>query len=550
MAQQKKTEVTDTGTPMKKRKTSAPKTEKVEFEVIEQKVESVEKNITAGSRTVGTTTQTFAQAFNFAELKNILMQNVSKTSTKTFVQYSKERLQTYLTNPASNIDNIRDISAFLYRVSQNYKTLINYYSLMPLYSYNTTYITKDWAQAPATDEFIKNYQEVCKRLDNMNLRTVCPQIVSNTIRDGICVGYTYDDDDSFFVSFLDPKYCKISALADRNTYVVKFDAMFFDTGSNKEFLYGVNEDGEGVWDEAFKTGYEDYKANGTNFRWFELPVERVICTICGDDPTLPLPYFLNIFNSLLDLLDYEALIRSKTELENYVLLVSKIPLLKNSDQVNDFAVDLDLVRATQAVIDEVAPQLAATCFTPCEIEPIFLTNKNQVDDTNIYAEAMDNLFSTIGVSKALFAGEANSVGLRHSIRVDESIAFNFLKRIEANIQRYLKLNISEDFTFKFHEVTIFGVDEYKKALKEEVSLGSPKKLDWATIDKSPLEVMNSTLMENALGLVDMWVPLSSSFTQSGDSDTGGAPTKDGDELSDEGIASRDKNKAEVTKAGK
>lgn len=547
MAQQKNIEVT-TGTPMKKRKTTIPK-EKIEFEVVEEIIEQkpVEKNITAGSRTVGKTTQTFAQAFNFAELKNILMQNVGKSSNRTFVQYSKERLQTYLTNPASNIDNIRDISAFLYRVSQNYKTLINYYSLMPLYSYNSTYITKDWAQPPTAEEFMKNFQEVCKRLDNMNLRTICPQIISTTMRDGVCVGYVYDDEDSFFINFLDPKYCKISALADRNTYIVKFDASYFDVGNNKEFLYGVNEDGEGAWDEAFITGYEEYKNNGAAFKWFELPVERVICTICGDDPTLPLPYFLNIFNSLLDLLDYEALIRSKTELENYVLLVSKIPLLKNSDQVNDFAVDLDLVRATQAVIDEVAPQLAATCFTPCEIEPIFLTNKNQVDDTNIYAEAMDNLFSTIGVSKALFAGESNSVGLRHSIRVDESIAFNFLRRIEANIQRYIKLNVSEDFSFKFHEVTIFGADDYKKALKEEVSLGSPKKLDWATIDKSPLEVMNSTFMEDALGLVDVWKPLSSSFTQSSES---GGQEKSEDDLSPEGIETRDQGKNETTKSGK
>lgn len=543
MAQQKNTQVN--GTPIKKRKTT-PKTEKIEFEVVEQK--PVEKDIEAGNRNIGKTSQTYAQMFNFAELKNILMQNVSKSSTKTFVQYSKERLQTYLTNPASNIDNIRDISAFLYRVSQNYKTLINYYSLMPLYSYNSTYITKDWTQPPTADEFMKNFQEVCKRLDNMNLRTICPQIVSTTMRDGICVGYVYDDEDSFFINFLDPKYCKISALADRNTYIVKFDASYFDIGNNKDFLYGVNEDGEGTWDEAFVTGYEDYKSNGTNFKWFELPAERVICTICGDDPTLPLPYFLNIFNSLLDLLDYEALIRSKTELENYVLLVSKIPLLKNSDQVNDFAVDLNLVRATQAVIDEVAPQLAATCFTPCEIEPIFFTNKNQVDDTNIYAEAMDNLFSTIGVSKALFAGESNSVGLRHSIRVDESIAFNFLRRIEANIQRYIKLNVSEDFGFKFHEVTIFGADEYKKSLKEEVSLGSPKKLDWATIDKSPLEVINSTFMEDALGLVDLWQPLKTSFTQT--DNTSGGQEKSDDDLSESGIETRDQGKNETTKAGK
>ena len=527
----------ETGKPIKKRTVKTHDAESTQ-----------EKQLTAGSRNVGTSVQSYAQMFNYSELKSILMQNVGKSSTKTFVQYSKERLQTYLKNPAANIDNIRDISAFLYRVSQNYKTLINYYSLMPLYSYNATYITKDWTKPPKPKDFMKNYQEVCRRLENINLRTICPQIVSTTIRDGLCVGFTYDDGESFFINFLNPKYCKVSDLAERNTYIVKFDASFFDLGNNKEFLYGIDGNGEGVWDEVFKEGYENYKSNGTSFKWFELPPERTICTICGDDPTLPLPYFLNIFNSLLDLLDYEALIRSKTELENYVLLVSKIPLLKNSDSVNDFAVDLDLVRATQAVIDEVAPALAATCFTPCEIEPIFLTNKNQVDDTNIYSEALDNLFSTIGVSKALFAGENNSVGLRHSIRVDETISFDFVKKIGANIQRYIKLNISEDFSFKFHEVTIFGLDEYKKALKEEVALCSPKKLDWATIDKSPYEVMNSTFMEEALGLVDIWKPLTSSFNTS-DKESGGQE-KSPDELSDSGIKTKDGGKNGTTKAGK
>ena len=79
-------------------------------------------------------------------------------------------------------------------------------------------------------------------------------------------------------------------------------------------------------------------------------------------------------------------------------------------------------------------------------------------------------------------------------------------------------------------------------------MGSPKKLDWATIDKSPLEVMNSTLMENALGLVDLWQPLKTSFTQT-DNESGGQEKSD-DDLSESGIATRDKGKNETTKAGK
>ena len=60
--------------------------------------------------------------------------------------------------------------------------------------------------------------------------------------------------------------------------------------------------------------------------------------------------------------------------------------------------------------------------------------------------------------------------------------------------------------------------------------------------------MNSTFMENAIGINEMWKPLSSSYTQT-ENDSGGQTKKD-DELSPEGISSRDGNKNEGTQAGK
>ena len=79
-----------------------------------------------------TSNQTYAQMINFAELQRILQQNISKGSNRTYSQYTKEKLKSYIKNPLANIDNIRDISAFLYRVSHNYKKIIEYYSYTPL----------------------------------------------------------------------------------------------------------------------------------------------------------------------------------------------------------------------------------------------------------------------------------------------------------------------------------------------------------------------------------------------------------------------------------
>ena len=43
---------------------------------------------------------------NFAQLKELMLQNVSKNKSKTFIQYTKERIKQYLQNPYTNINNI------------------------------------------------------------------------------------------------------------------------------------------------------------------------------------------------------------------------------------------------------------------------------------------------------------------------------------------------------------------------------------------------------------------------------------------------------------
>ena len=82
-------------------------------------------------------------------------------------------------------------------------------------------------------------------------------------------------------------------------------------------------------------------------------------------------------------------------------------------------------------------------------------------------------------------------------------------------------------------------------MKDASALGLPVKMEYLTLlGYDPLESMASDWLENKLGLaVDKFVhPLVSSYTQSGDSDTGGAPTKDDGELTDEGESTKDSGK--------
>lgn len=52
--------------------------------------------------------------------------NLQKTETRSYTIYSKENLRSYMQNPFSNENRLRNLSRFLYRVSQPYRRLVNY----------------------------------------------------------------------------------------------------------------------------------------------------------------------------------------------------------------------------------------------------------------------------------------------------------------------------------------------------------------------------------------------------------------------------------------
>lgn len=504
------------------------------------------------ARTVSSET-TQPKKINFEKVKELMLQNVGKTKSKTFVQYTKERLKTYIRNPYSNIDNIRNVSAFLARTSMIYKKILSYFAQMPLFYYNLIYRT-DFSKEINYNKFIKSYQDVSQKLQEINMQKEFSTVISTALRDGVYYGFVYDGEgDGFFLHALDPQYCKISAISGNGNYVIAFNASYFDSGNNKEYLYGVNDDGEGTWDKVFIDGYETYKNDGRDFMWFELPVEQTICVLADDDAEMPLPYFLPVFVSLLDLLDLEQILASKTELENYVLLLSKIPLLTNTDDIDDFAVSLELVQMIQDMINDVVPDLVGTAYSPCDLEVINFNKANSSEDTDKLATSMSNLFSNLGISELVVSSgkSTNSVGLRHSIRNDESFALKFVDRLENWMNSYIRLNYSEEFIFKFHRITYFSQDEYVTQMKDSATLGLPVATDWATaLGQTPYEMMCSTLMENALGIKDgLWRPLQSSYTQTTDG-SDGKPQLPDNQLSDEGVDTRDSEKNITTKAGK
>ena len=97
------------------------------------------KSITTNSSTTSTKKPTASEMREFQKQERrkelfakateaIKLLDLTKNQTRTYTIYNKDSLRTYMQNPASNENNLRNLSRFLYRVSQPFRRLVNYNS--------------------------------------------------------------------------------------------------------------------------------------------------------------------------------------------------------------------------------------------------------------------------------------------------------------------------------------------------------------------------------------------------------------------------------------
>ena len=129
---------------------------------------------------------------------------------------------------------------------------------------------------------------------------------------------------------LDADYCDISAFED-GVPVVSFDFSYF----NK------NKDALERFDIEFTQKYNIYKSDMKGQRWQELDSDRTITIKINEGLDYFLPPFAGIFFEITDIYDYKELKKARTALENYLLIVFKMPYLSKGEKENDFALGLD-----------------------------------------------------------------------------------------------------------------------------------------------------------------------------------------------------------------
>ena len=467
----------------------------------------------------------------FAGLNKLVLRDLNGANTSpTFYLYSKDKITEFLKNPYTNEKNIRNAVVYIYGASSHFRRLIQYFSSLSDLSYVVSPYKIDTSTAKP-QSIRRNYYRVLNLLSSMDIKNQFAKVLTVCLREDVFYGTMWVNADSIIIQQLPSDYCTVSIIED-NVLNVSFDFSYFD--SNSKYLE--------TYPSEFKVKYEAYQKDRTNMKWQELASPTSFAVKCNNDIlNYAIPPFAGILREVYDIEDYKQLKLTKTELENYAMLVMKLGI--NSD--GEWEMDLDKAKEFWRNLDNVLPEEIGSVLTPMPIEKISFEKSNTAD-TNTVSEAEENLFSAAGVSSLLFNNEkASANALLLSIKADQAMTFGIVKSIEGVLNRFIHAqSYGKNFKVTFLDCSPFNRKEMGDAYLKACQFGIPMVSYYCAsqgLAQDEMDCMNF-LEDDVLGIKGRFIPLQSSSTQTSDSSSSGdagRTEKDIDELSEAGEQTRE-----------
>lgn len=466
----------------------------------------------------------------FMALNHLIMRDLNNNvSTPTFSLYSKDNIQTYLSNPYRYEAQLRKAVQYIYGASPHFKRIIQYFVGLS----DLAYVVEPYRIDPKkanTKTVGNNYRKVLAMLSSMNIKTQIPRILTVCMREDTAFCTLWVTNDSITIQHLPSDYCAISSI-EGNVLNVSFDFSYFDSKQTLLEYYPAE----------FKRKYEVYRKNRTT-KWIELDSPTSFAIKCNTDILeYSLPPLAGVLREVYNIEDYKQLKMTKTALENYAMISMDLPMNNNGE----WGIDLNKAKEFWKNLDSVLPEEVGSVLTPMPLKKISF-EKSNVGDNDTIAEAEQNMYTAAGVSSLLFNNQkASANALALSIKADQAVTYGIVKSVGDAINRFIQSqSYGKNFRIEFLDCSQFNRKELGDSYLKAATYGLPTISMYAAsqgLGQAELDSM-SFLEGTVLGLQTMFKPLQSSTQMSsstsveskGATDEGGAPKKDVGELTDSG----------------
>lgn len=471
------------------------------------------------------------------------LRDLSRSTTRTITAYDKDTIKGYLTgNIASNEDNLRAASRYLFYRSQIYMRLCYFYANMFCLDCRKVTPNFDLTKDMDAAKVLKQYNQTLNFLDIMNMQNNMNEMLLNCfIEDAVYALFFHDDTGSFFY-ILDPSTCKIESRYMTGDFGFSIDMSQWRSAQKQQQIEYLGE--------PLQSMYREYERD-TRTKYVRVPDEYAACFKFRTDiwdTVIPvfLPMMMQLAN-LNDLVDVQAI---ADEQQIYKLVYLPMKVLQGSKISDDWEISPDLMlKYFDRLVDEALPDYITAAPIPGDELGVIDFSNNVAADVDRVEQSQSQILATSGGGMILDANQIKtSAALKAALQAETEFAISsLLPQINGFTNRMLSYNVSNPCHVEYFPISVYTKEDTRKALLEANQHSYPYRLGLGTLlgytEKETLAMLH--FEEDVLGLHNiMRYPLMSSYTQSSSDGTGqvgqGRDPVDDTELSPSGERSRNK----------
>ena len=472
-----------------------------------------------------------------AAIKGKPLRDVTKSTIKSIKVFDKDTLRGYLKNVGSNEVNLRKLSMYLFYRSHVYYRLISFYADM--FCLNARKVIPKYNLTKTNDKskFLKSYNDTIDILDNMNLQGEMRKIYMKCFSQDVSYNIVFYDETGMFLYGLDPDYCKIDGQYFTGDFSFSMNMSYWRSKTTE--LEALGSPLVDLYNEYDKTGE----------KWQHIPDEYAACfKFRNYDWEICVPPLIGSFLSFINIEELADIQAIADEQQIYKLIYLPMKTIQGSNNPDDWEISIDIMLEYFDLIQQALPYYTDAVIVPGdELKTISFDSDSAKDVTKVQ-DAIETTLNTTGGAEVLNGSKiTSSAAFSASMKANTKFAISsLLPQTQSWVNRFLSYKLKNPAKVEFFECSIYTIEDLRKSLLEGAQFGLPNQLlinNLNQITEKQTMALNF-LEQSCLGINNLFKPMSSSYTQTGnvkdttttDTDpiTGGAPKKDDSEISESG----------------
>ena len=425
----------------------------------------------------------------------------------------------------SNTKILVQASRWLYKRSGEYRQLIHRFAGTHLYRYVVM------PKMVLEGDIKEVYEQVGNYCNSACIEDTCLDITIKALVDGTAYTYeTVESDGSCVTQFLPADYCRTRTFDQYGNKIVEmnfkyFDDNFTDVAQRELILSQLPEEFTTCYNNC--TNRKSNIGDDKNYQWQALDSTCARATTFSLDGT---PYFAAVLPELISYMEYKEMDKLSKELDLFTILIQKTEF----DKDGNLTVDDDTMNNLISTLAKIAKSGGAGSFTtPYKVEALRVKQGAEKTDTYV-SDGLSGIYNSASLPELSFNSSSKnggSAGINSSNNMSRGVFNVILSQFRRwYVMRFATLFPKTLFDIDFLNATVFNEKDISTLYKDALSLGGSVLYYMSSIGANQWRFARTMELEDALGIKNMLMPPSTSYTTNGDES--GRPEKAPEDRSD------------------